>query len=268
VTGYRAKKRLGQNFLKSSIIIDKIIEYINPQHDETIIEIGSGRGALTLPLAKSGAKLIAVEYDRDLIGYLRKLLSKFDNVELINGDFLEYIPKVTKYKLVGNLPFNISSPVIEWAVRNHHNIYACYLMMQKEVVERLCSSPGSKDWSPLAIMTKIYFDITNLLSISPKYFNPSPKVTSSLVKLVPNKIKIKTDIRLFEKVIRCSFHQRRKTLLNNLVPSIINTAEEAKNIFNKMELPTNTRAEQLTIENFINLTDLLVNNNNLSNNTN
>lgn len=260
MSGYRAKKRLGQNFLISTDIIDKIVEFINPQDSDTIIEIGAGRGALTLPLAKSGAKLIAIEYDRDLIGYLTKLLSKYNNVELINCDFLEYVPTLSKYKLVGNLPFNISSPVIEWTVKNYQDIDECYLMMQKEVVQRLSSSPGSKDWSPFAIITKMYFDISNLLDISPKYFNPHPKVTSSLVKLVSNPKKIKSNIYLFEKVVRCSFHQRRKTLLNNLVPAIVNTTEEAKDIFKKLGISERTRAEQLTIEQFLNLTDLLVKN--------
>jgi 16S rRNA (adenine1518-N6/adenine1519-N6)-dimethyltransferase len=256
--GYHAKKRLGQNFIKSSDIIDKIIHSINPQADDIIIEVGPGRGALTLPLAESGANIIAVEYDRDLIGYLSKLLSKYINIELIHGDFLDYVPTVTNYKLVGNLPYNISSPVIEWSTKNHNNIIECYLMMQREVAERLSSSPGSKNWSPLAIMTKMYFEISNLFDISPKHFNPPPKVTSSLVNLKPVDNKIKSNIHLFEKVVRCSFIQRRKTLLNNLVPTIIPTSDKANIIFEKLDIATKTRAEQLTIEQFLKLTDLLV----------
>jgi 16S rRNA (adenine1518-N6/adenine1519-N6)-dimethyltransferase len=264
VSGYRAKKRLGQNFLKSSEVIDKIIESINLQPEDTIIEIGPGRGALTLPLAETGAKIIAVEYDRDLKGYLGKLLSKYSNVELIHGDFLEYVPTVIDYILVGNLPYNISSPVIEWATRNHNDIKDCYLMMQKEVADRLNSTPGSKDWSPLAIMTKIYFKVFSLFEIAPKHFKPQPKVTSSLVKLEPQEIKTNTDFRLFEKVVRYSFQQRRKTLMNNLVPTIIKTSDEANIIFDKLDLSSKSRAEQLTVEQFLNLTDLLMKHNILS----
>ena len=130
---YRAKKRLGQNFLKSQIIIDKLIEVVAPQPGERIIEIGPGRGALTMSLASSEALITAVEYDKDLISYLTKLLAGCDNVEIIQADFLKYQPSSTGFKLVGNIPYSITSPVIEWIVAHRDSITGGYLMVQKEM---------------------------------------------------------------------------------------------------------------------------------------
>ena len=114
--GYRAKKRLGQNFLKSQSVIDQMVELIDPRPGQRIIEIGPGRGALTATLAASGADITAVEFDRDLIGYLSKLVGSCDNVEILNEDFLTYQPAYDGFKLVGNIPYNITSPVVDWAV--------------------------------------------------------------------------------------------------------------------------------------------------------
>ena len=116
MAGYHAKKRLGQNFLKSESVIRRIVETVEPQAGETVIEIGPGRGALTLALAGSGARIVAVEFDRDLYGYLNKLARRYDSIEIVNADFLEFEPderKIPSFKLAGSLPYNITSPVIE-----------------------------------------------------------------------------------------------------------------------------------------------------------
>ncbi len=254
---YYAKKRLGQNFIKSVGTIRKLVEVINPQRGERIIEIGPGRGAITLSLAESGAKVTAVEYDRDLIPYLKVLLEDHPNVAVIQGDFLEYEPDFAPFKLVGNLPYNISSPVIDWTVRHHDNITSATYMLQKEVALRLASSPGHKDWSSLAIFTQLYFDIRVCFDISPDHFVPRPKVTSTVVILAP---KSPPDIRsydLFEKVVRQSFTFRRKTLLNNLVPSIVPEAEQLTEILTFLGLDSRVRAEQVSTEMFLELTNEL-----------
>lgn len=254
---YRAKKRLGQNFLTNDKIINAIIEQIDPDHNDTIIEIGSGRGALTLPLAEKCRKLIAVEYDRDLIGYLEKLLEQYDNVDLIHSDFLEYEPTVSKYKLVGNLPYNISSPVIEWSIAHQNEIQSAYFMLQKEVAMRLTASEGSKDWSPLSIFTQLCYDVEFCFDISPKNFRPAPQVMSSLIKMMPkDKIEIK-DFEFFEKVVRTSFKQRRKTLLNNIGQEFFDTSEKALEVIAQLGFDKTIRAEQVSIDQFLKLTELI-----------
>lgn len=257
---FRAKKRLGQNFLESREHIDKIIDAISPGPGDTIVEIGSGRGALTVPLVESGATILAVEFDAQLCGYLEKLLKNKENVTVLEMDFLQFFPAeygLKSFKLCGNLPFNISSPVIDWIVQHRASIKRAVIMIQKEVALRLSSHPGGKDWSPLAIMTQLYFDIRILFNVPPQYFRPSPEVTSSVVELTP---KVETEIENFDKfeeLVRASFKQRRKLLLNNLVPVIIPTVIAAEEIFQQMGLGRNTRAEEVTTAQFLELTALL-----------
>ncbi len=258
MASYRAKKRFGQNFLKSQDVIQKIIDAINPRQGSRIIEIGAGRGAITLPLAESQAIVTAIEFDNDLIGYLTKLLSKHPNVEIIHQDFLLYEPDFDNYILVGNLPYNITTPVIEWACERRNDIQSAFFMTQKEVALRLSAKPGNKDWSPLAIFSQLYFDVELLFDISAKHFSPPPKVESSIVKLVP-----KADVEiehpdLFEQVVRASFSQRRKTLLNNLTRSLIEKSDENIAILAECGLDEKVRAEQISIENFLKLTNLFV----------
>ena len=258
MTRYHAKKRLGQNFLKSDTVISDIIDIIKPAPGQRIIEIGPGRGALTLPLAQSGADVIAVEFDRDLIGYLTKLLDKYENVQLVNQDFLTYEPPPGNFAIIGNLPFNIATPVFEWAVSHRQAITRACLMVQKEVADRLASSPGSKDWSPLAIFTQLQFDITDHFDVAPKHFSPPPKVTSTVIELTPRP---SVDIKhydAFEKLVRAAFTQRRKTLLNNLVPGIAADRQTALEILENLAIPDRARAESLSTQLFLELTNLLV----------
>ncbi len=256
----RAKKRLGQNFLTSNDIIKQIIEAIAPRADDTIIEVGPGKGALTVPLAESGAKIIAVEFDRDLADYAKENLKKFTNVTILQKDFLKFEPKeleLAKFKLCGNLPFNITSPVIDWIVTHRSHIQRAVIMMQKEVALRLASKPNSKDWSPLAIFTQLHFDIQILFNVGPQHFLPSPKVTSAVVELIP---KAGVEIRRyteFEQLVRASFRQRRKQLINNLVPIFIPTVPKAEEIFGQLGLNRKVRAEEVSTEKFLELTELM-----------
>ena len=264
MSGYRAKKRFGQNFLKSPEIIKKIVRAVNPQPNEQIIEIGAGRGAITYPLAESGAHITAIEFDNDLIGYLTKLLSKFSNTTIIHTDFLLYQPEFAPYKLIGNLPYNITSPVIEWACKNKESITSAYFMTQKEVALRISATPDNKDWSPLAIFTQLYFEIDILFHISAEHFSPPPKVESSLIKLTPKKELVIEHREEFEEIVRAAFVRRRKTLLNNLSESFEIESEELKKVFEECAISEKVRAEQISIENFLKLTNLFVKYNILS----
>lgn len=258
--GHRARKRFGQNFLVSSSVIRRIIDLIAPTASDTVVEIGPGQGALTVPLAESGARVVAVEFDRDLMGYLTRLLAPYEQVTILNQDFLKFDPEahgLERFLLAGNLPYNLTSPVIEWAVRYAAQVERAVFMVQKEVAERLCSSPGGKDWSPLAIFTQLIYDAEKRFDVGPEHFRPQPKVVSSVVELRPRENAITQLPPLFERVVRAAFTQRRKQLVNNLTSDIVENADEARRALEVCGLPPNVRAEQLSIEDFFRLTHCL-----------
>ncbi len=258
--GYRPKKRLGQNFLRSDEVIANIVNTLRPHENDIIIEVGPGRGSLTLTLAETGAFIYAIEFDKDVIGYLNKLLRKFNNVKIINQDFLTFEPEklqLDKFKVIGNLPFNITSPVVEWITSHRKNIDLAVLMVQKEVAERITASHGTKNWSPLSIFTQMAFDVKLCFDISPDNFSPPPKVMSSLISLTPREEIEVENIDLFDKIVRASFKQRRKLLLNNLKDVISNDTEVIKQILLKTDLSEKSRAEQLSINDFLKLTSVI-----------
>jgi 16S rRNA (adenine1518-N6/adenine1519-N6)-dimethyltransferase len=263
VPAYRAKKRLGQNFLKSETVINRLIELVDPIRHSTIVEIGPGRGAITLPLAVAGATIAAVEFDRDLIPYLTKLLAKYGNVRIIHDDFLKCVPDDfgrEPFYLVGNLPYNITSPVVEWICRHRSRLLGACLMVQKEVALRLTATPPGKDWSPLSIFTQLYFAAEYCFQVAPSGFTPQPQVSSAVLRLVPAAARDIPHPCAFEAVVRQAFERRRKTLVNNLVPDIIPDSSAAVSLIGRLGWPANTRAEQLTTEQFLELTDSLVTN--------
>jgi 16S rRNA (adenine1518-N6/adenine1519-N6)-dimethyltransferase len=260
VTAYHAKKRLGQNFLKDKTVIRDIIDVVDPSPGVSIIEVGPGRGSLTLGLAESGAKILAVEFDSDVIGYLTKLLRKHDNVEILNRDFLSFDPPSVsgeRFTIVGNLPYNIASPVLNWCVGHHNVITRAVFMVQKEMAARIGASAGGKNWSPLSIFTQLYFDVEECFDVQPESFRPAPKVRSTVIRLTPCEPEKVEDYAFFDKVVRASFARRRKTLRNNLVPGLISDNEKADKIFAELDLPADSRAEQLTTVRFLDLTKAL-----------
>ena len=262
MSGYQAKKRLGQNFLKSDAVIERLVRAVDTGPDMPIVEIGPGRGALTLALGETGAEVIAVEFDRDVIGYLTKLLRKHDNVRILNEDFLNIDVAVLpeRFFAVGNLPFNITSPVIDFVVRHRRHLAGCVFLVQKEMAERLSSAAGSKLWSPIAINTQLHYKVEYLFSVPARAFRPQPKVDAGVVRLKPfGSAPFEYGFQ-FELVVRHAFARRRKLLINNLAPEIIPGPQVAKAILADMDLPSNVRAEQLTIEQFRDLTVLLVQN--------
>jgi len=261
VPGYRAKKRLGQNFLISQAFIERIVALADLSDNDPIVEIGPGRGALTLPLATTGAPLYAVEFDHDLLPYLHKLLEDHKNARLIQMDFLEFEPShfdIDNFILVGNLPYNISSPVLDWCVSHRAGLKQAVLMLQKEVADRVSSKPESKGWSPLAIFTQLYFKVTNHFNIAAAHFRPEPQVASTVLTLIPAK-KVEVPYpEAFETVVRASFRHRRKLLSNNLVPTVIPDQHLAVKIFDQLGWKKNIRAEELPTDMFLELTRVLV----------
>jgi len=257
----RAKKNFGQNFLKSDSIINKIVEQINPGDGTPIVEIGPGMGALTIPLAKSGTDILAVEFERNAYREIKKRTSEFENVSVSNADFLSLTNNDINYnqfKLVGNLPYNITSPVIDWAIRYSEQISSAIFMVQLEVARRITSAPGNKDWSPLAIFTQLRYNVQFCFEVKPEHFTPPPKVTSAVIRLDPKKVTILENKERFKTLISAAFKQRRKQLQNNLATEMSLTSDQILAAFDKLGVPKNIRAEQLSIEQFIALDRLLV----------
>ena len=261
MTDIRPKKSLGQHFLVSEKIVNSIVELISASSKQTVVEIGPGQGALTWPLSKTGARLIAVEFDRVLAAQLSREFEKPPNVTILNEDFLKFEPQsrdLDEFILCGNLPYNISSPVIDWTVKNRDRITRAVFMLQKEVALRLTSSAGSKQWSPLAIFTQLYYDAKLCFSVPPDSFEPPPAVDSAVVTLdIKAGPEIKNAVR-FEQIVRRSFKQRRKLLLNNLVPDIISDTKTAVKIIRELGFGPKVRAEEIESSKFLELTEKLV----------
>ena len=261
MTDIRPKKSLGQHFLVSERIVNSIVELISVSSKQAVVEIGPGQGALTWPLSKTGARLIAVEFDRVLAARLNSEFEKNSNVTILNEDFLKFEPQskdLDKFVLCGNLPYNISSPVIDWTVKNRNRITRAVFMLQKEVALRLTSSAGSKQWSPLAIFTQLYYDAKLCFSVPPASFEPPPEVDSAVVTLnIKAEPEIKNAVK-FEQIVRRSFKQRRKLLLNNLVPDIISDTKTAAKIFRELGFGPKVRAEEIESSKFLELTEKLV----------
>ncbi|MCB1662908.1 MAG: 16S rRNA (adenine(1518)-N(6)/adenine(1519)-N(6))-dimethyltransferase RsmA [Pseudomonadales bacterium] len=257
--GHQARKRFGQNFLEDANIIRAIIRIINPKPQQALVEIGPGLGALTeLLLETTGGHLAVVELDRDLIPVLRTKFFNYPHLRIHQADALKFdFPSLAqaeqKLRIVGNLPYNISTPLIFHLISCASSIQDMHFMLQKEVVERLAAQPGCKDYGRLGIMVQYHCRVESLLDVPPTAFNPRPKVESAVVKLTPYmKPPIPArDIEVFEKVVRSAFAQRRKTLRNNLKSMITDAQLEALNI------DPSIRAENLTLQNFVAISDTL-----------
>lgn len=217
---HQARKRFGQNFLVDQQVISRIISCINPQADELLVEIGPGQAALTQPLLQSGAELHLVEIDRDLAEGLRQRLLLYPNGHLHSADALRLdfgqLLDQRRFRLIGNLPYNISTPLLFHVLQWQSNIIDMHFMLQKELVDRMVSSPGSKAWGRLAIMCQYHCEVTRMFDVPPGAFSPAPKVQSSIVRLVPH-AQPPVDIpnmKNFQLLVTQVFNHRRKTLRN------------------------------------------------------
>ena len=258
---HRARKRFGQNFLSDQSIIQRIIQSINPKAGERIIEIGPGLGALTCPILNIVKQIDVIELDRDIIPKLQLNCGldqvQNNNLHIHNIDVLKFDFAELNYpeplRIIGNLPYNISTPIIFHLVNYSSLIQDMYFMLQKEVVQRLSAKPDTSNYSRLSVMAQYYFNVTPLFLVPPESFHPIPKVESAIVRLIPHAkktVQIK-DEQAFAKLVAQSFSQRRKTLRNAL-----------KNICSPQQIesagidPT-ARAQSLTLQQFANLYNLL-----------
>jgi 16S rRNA (adenine1518-N6/adenine1519-N6)-dimethyltransferase len=234
---HRARKRFGQNFLNDRGVIERIVDAVGEPDDTPLVEIGPGLAALTLPLLERHGCLNVIEVDRDLVAKLKS--RNLPGLVVHEGDALE-VDFVTlaqqldtragsrvgsraddrldpaKLRLVGNLPYNIGTPLILKLVRQQAAVRSLHVMLQLEVIERLTATPGNKHWGRLSVMTNAVFDITRLFDVPPEAFDPAPKVQSAVARLVPREsVPTQAQLDVLEKVARLAFANRRKTLRNN-----------------------------------------------------
>ncbi|QHB17593.1 MULTISPECIES: 16S rRNA (adenine(1518)-N(6)/adenine(1519)-N(6))-dimethyltransferase RsmA [Mannheimia] len=263
--GHTARKRFGQNFLHDMNVIHGIVSAINPKNDQFLLEIGPGLGALTEPVAELVDKLVVVEIDRDLAERLRHhpfLNQKLTIIEqdALRFNFREYFESQNleedSVRVFGNLPYNISTPLIFHLLTFHDLIQDMHFMLQKEVVKRLCAAPNSKAYGRLTIMAQYYCQVIPVLEVPPTAFKPAPKVDSAVVRLVPyNKLPHPAkDVYWLNRVTTQAFNQRRKTLRNAL--SSLFTAEQLE----ALGINLTARAENLTIADYVRLANWLYEN--------
>ncbi len=256
-----AKKHLGQNFLHERGVIDKIILALDPKPGERIVEIGPGQGALTLPLLERHGDVTAIEFDRDLLVPLTAAADAGDGkLRLINRDVLQV--DFTRLadelggpiRLIGNLPYNLSSPILFHALDHAASIIDMHFMLQKEVVDRMAAGEGSKVYGRLSVMLQASCKVTPLIKVPPGAFRPAPKVDSAVVRLVPKpagEVQVRDHAR-FAHIVRAAFGQRRKTLHNALKDVCDDDAIHAAG------LEPQLRAEQVPVNGFIALANVPV----------
>lgn len=260
--GHTARKRFGQNFLHDDQIIQSIVAAINPQANDFLIEIGPGLGALTEPVAEQIEHLTVIELDRDLAERLRHhpfLHQKLTVIEqdVMRFDFQQLARQADKpLRIFGNLPYNISTPLMFHLFQYHDVIQDMHFMLQKEVVNRLCAGPNSKAYGRLTIMAQYFCQVIPVLEVPPSAFKPAPKVDSAVVRLVPHKVlpyPVK-DLYWLNRVCTQAFNQRRKTLRNSLMDLF--TAQQLV----ELEIKLTDRAENLTIADYARLANWLADN--------
>lgn len=251
---HQAKKRFGQNFLVDEQIISDIIRAIRPEPDDNMVEIGPGLGALTRPLLKQLNKLHVVEIDRDIISRLKTDYPQ-DKIVIHEGDALQFdfATLAAPLRVVGNLPYNISSPLLFHFADYAARITDMHFMLQNEVVERMVAGPSTPEYGRLSVMLQYRFCMEKLLDVPPESFRPAPKVDSAIVRMIPmpaEKIAVKNET-LFAQVVATAFGQRRKTLRNTLKSYL------TESDFAQLGIDAQLRAENLGVAEFARITNHL-----------
>jgi 16S rRNA (adenine1518-N6/adenine1519-N6)-dimethyltransferase len=264
----KPRKKLGQSFLIQQDIIRKIADIADVGEKDVVVEIGAGIGVLTECLAQNAAKVIAVELDDQLITVLEERLAKYKNIQIHHGNILRFDFRAVadaehkKIKVVGNIPYNISSPILFYLLSFKDIIDSFVLMMQKELVERLAASPGSKSYGVPSVILQMFATVEKVLDIPATYFHPRPKVDSSVIKscFLQKPVEEIADEKLFVKLVRDSFAQRRKMLINNLKKSkLLENVPESflKEILISAGIDPKRRGETLSTTEFGNLSNIL-----------
>lgn len=256
---FRTRKRFGQHFLHERFIIEKIIEAIAPQTTDNILEIGPGVGALTKHLLPHLKRLTVIELDKDLIPLLKKQCAHLGELIIYQGNALNVdLHTLGNYavpwRIVGNLPYNISTPLLFHLLQQIDAITDMHFMLQKEVVQRILAQPGDKHYGRLSVMIQYYCQVKKLLTVKPGAFQPPPKVDSAVIHLVPHRTPPwqANNIPLFSEIVRLAFSHRRKMLQNNLGKLL--TTEQ----FQSLNINPKLRPEQLSVSDYVKISNGLI----------
>lgn len=254
-TDHKPRKRFGQNFLIDQQVIGQIVSAINPSAEDNLIEIGPGMAAITEHLVKRCPTMSLVELDRDLIEFLHQKLADYPDVTIINSDALKtdysQFFKGDKIRLVGNLPYNISTPLLFHLLEARTIIKDMHFMLQREVVDRLCAAPGDKCYGRLSVMIQYHCRVNPLIPVPPSSFNPAPKVQSAVVRLTPyTEVPHKAENpKLLRQLVSLCFQQRRKTL-KNCLSSLMEYIDQSS-----QPVELTKRPEQLSVKEFVALSN-------------
>lgn len=268
---FNFQKKFGQNFLIDEHVIDKILKAAQITEDDVVLEIGPGFGTMTQYMAERAKEVIAVEIDQNLIPILSETLAEYPNVTIINQDILKLDLAVLAqernegrpFKVVANLPYYITTPIIMGIFENHVPVSSVTVMVQKEVADRMQAGPGTKDYGALSLAVQYYAEPYIAANVPPNCFMPRPNVGSAVIRLStfetpPVSV---TDEHMMFKLIRASFNQRRKTLQNGIhnAADLSFTKEQVVAALDQMHLPATIRGEALTLAQFAELTNILLN---------
>ena len=256
---HKARKRFGQNFLHNHNVINDLLSYIQLSGDQHWVEIGPGMGALTGPLLQQSVKLDVIELDRDLVDYLSKRFSNYENLTILSADALNFDFSTLaagneKLHIIGNLPYNISTPLLFHLLEHADRIEDMHFMLQKEVVDRICAAPGSKRYGRLSVIMQYYCETEFLFDVPPESFNPPPKVMSAIIRLVPfTRPPVSVyNLGTFNEVLTHAFSQRRKTIRNSL-SKLMTDAQ-----ISGLGIDPSARAETISLAEFADLGNLLI----------
>lgn len=243
----RARKRFGQHFLKDKAVLARISAAVQLKPDERLLEIGPGRGALTAELYGQPGRYLAVEIDRDLVPQLQ---ARYPDIDFVNADILKVpldeLLSDGDWRVVGNLPYNISTPLLIRLFAHTGSIRDMHFMLQREVAERLAAVPGTKAWGRLTVVTQYHCEVQTLFDVAPTSFTPPPKVFSSVVRLSPRRAKLPlNDSRRLDLVLRHAFSGRRKLITNAL--------KSLELAWDCLEVDAGARADQLSVSDFVTL---------------
>lgn len=258
---FRPRKRFGQNFLQDPFIIQRIIEGVHPAKTDRVVEIGPGLGAITIPLLERVERLEVIELDRDLAHQLQNQFATNNKLVIHTQDALtfdfdtfydDHLPD-NKLRIVGNLPYNITTPLIFHLLKFSNRIKDMHFMLQKEVVDRLIAKPNTKDYGRLSIMVQYYCQTDALFAVPPEAFYPKPAVYSAFIRLTPYTEPPYTalDLELFQTITRTAFNQRRKTLSNALKPYLRLEDYKSLNLDHTLRPETLSVSDYVKISNFV-----------------
>ena len=261
--GFSFKKAFGQNFLTDEVLLDEIVESAGVTSDDTVLEIGCGAGALTRALAKKAKRVVGYEIDKTLAPLLSDVLAPFSNVEIVFKDVMkekvsDIDEKLGKYVLVANLPYYITTPIIMRFLENAKNVKAMVIMVQEEVAERLASKEGTSDYGAVTVAINLRGEAEIVKRVPREMFTPAPNVDSAVVKITVDTNKFAgVNLDNVREVVKAGFGNRRKMLVNNVMSYFKFTRAQAEDVLNVAGVKLTARGEELSSEDFINLTDAI-----------